>query len=118
MSYIMSYINTDTACCGLGEVDNINGEKPEEILRNIKNNFKKFYPDDEWGYGEFNGTFLIFSDIRKKKYGKDLAKYIVKNNLGEVGTLPSNKNPNSGNSLKVWLWRINFITLAEWYKNN
>ena len=105
----MADIVTGTECCGISELDGVYKGKPEEIIEDMYEQ-----------YGErFNGRYLIFSDRRRRNgYTRltRLARYIRENNLGRLTTLPPQVNPNSGNTLKVYLWAINLKTLSSWGK--
>ena len=52
----------------------------------------------------------------RKKYGEKFARLITDNHLGTVLETTSNINPNSINSLKVWLWTVDHEACAAYAK--
>lgn len=58
------------------------------------------YPFDHFRY-------VIFTQAKKMEhYGKAFAAFIEKHALGSVIHTTFNKNPNSGNFVKVWVWTV------------
>lgn len=98
-------------CCGIAELDGISAERPETIIKQL---FRDMYC-----YGEFNGTYAVFSNAIRFKSGNALARFIRVNKLGSVQAAGRPKrNPNSGNQLKVWMWSINRRALERWAQKN
>jgi len=60
----------------------------------------------------------MFTDAIINGNGMRLAKYIRKHGLGTIVETTHRKNPNSGNTMKVWLWGINHKRLKEWHGDN
>lgn len=99
-----------TQCCGIKEIANIAEDRnSKETVRQL---YEEIYENDK------NASFFIFSDICRKKYGKNLHKYIIKNHLGEVIKSKSQINPNSSNSLTMWIWTLNRKNLKKWSIKN
>jgi len=99
-------------CCGIKEIVDIDNytENPKQIILDICEDYYK---------EEHMCAFYIFSDIQKKKAGKNLKNFIQKNKLGLITLSPIRINPNSGNSLRVYLWTIDKKNLKQyWHKNN
>jgi len=91
-------------CCAVAEFDGLTND-PEDALAEIC---------DEWfTLDNFNGTFIIFTDIGDFSKGKALKKYIKANRLGTVTSPVAKKNPNSLNAVKVFLWRVNITKLEQ-----
>lgn len=107
-----------TRCCGLRELHGIQfgtfdpaGKEyqwshptPEEIVWYVKGRM----------FAEANArdcAFITFS--ASNEYGHDyrigdkLSAFIAKNRLGTVHKMKPARNPNSGNMLKAYLWRVN-----------
>lgn len=103
------YVDIQTLnCCGINEIDGIGDYKrePEKIVRDVC---------DRYFESTIKCAYYIFSDIGKKTAGKTLADYILKNKLGTI-TLPKTKiNPNSKNSLNMWIWSINAANLKKYW---
>ena len=104
-------IRDDFSCCGLNEIDGIrddeNKNHPERTVIEVA---KQFFSGDK------KCAFMIFTDIKRKKAGKTLEAYLRRNKLGTVTKSMPAINPNSKNSLTVWVWKINKKKL-ETYKN-
>ena len=98
------------SCCGLAEIASIgeNANNPEETIKIV---CRKMYEQFD------KAAFLVFSDIKKKEAGKNLARYITKNKLGIVQKSPSRINTNSKNSLAIWTWTINKRNLYNYWRN-
>lgn len=94
-------------CCGAGEIHGLMGN-PKLFMRELLPRMHRY--DGE----QFNGIYLMYSDINTCQRGETLTKYILENKLGDIATLPPQTNPNSGNLLKVWLWSIDFKVLDAW----
>ena len=84
--------------CGVRQLYNVELiHEKYEWLRELKQLAK--------GNGDF--AYLIFSDvIREEIGGKILAEEIVKAGLGSIGKSEEAINPNTGNRICVWLWRV------------
>lgn len=70
------------------------------------------------GVGTPRHPFLILTGIVTKSTDRgcgEVAAYITEHRLGEVTATPtSGRNPNSGNHLKVWVWKVNKVKLRAW----
>ena len=95
-------IERNLSCCGIHELVDIGIEgdnnPPEEIIEEVCKSYFR---------NESKCAFYIFSDIHRKRRGKQLVEYITKNELGKITESPTKINPNSESSLKVWIWTIN-----------
>ena len=54
--------------------------------------------------------FVTFTGVSTETYGQQFANLITENNLGELATLPSQKNWTN-NRIQHWLWRPNYPNL-------
>lgn len=91
------------SCCGIREITGITyGQTPRQVLTDINKDFR--------------AAFAIFSDNRGTDFraGTALAAEIEKYGLGTVTCGGHKVNPNTGNSLKVWLWRVNRDALSQY----
>lgn len=98
-------------CCGIRELIDIDAylTEPEQIIADVC---------EEYYIHEHRCAFYLFSDIQDKKSGKELSSFIKKNKLGTITMSPVRVNPNSDNSLRVYLWTISRANLRKyWYKN-
>ena len=119
--------------CGVFELEYISKMKdPAEVVRAFWENFKVTvgpYPD-RGRQVLSKKAFILFSattrpltrhiDTYKAAhanplYGKDLKKYIEDNNLGLVTESEERQNW-TGNWLKIYLWHVEWLKLAEFMK--
>lgn len=90
-----------TTCCGIRELAEIYTNSPQTCIRSIKNDWRQ------------HALYIFFSVISANyKYGRALADYIYKHKLGTVYALPPDRNPNSGNRLHVFWWKIDVNALS------
>jgi len=101
----MAQINKEIECCGINEIDGIDDD-PKDILEEV------CY---EYFDREHRCAFYFFSDIQDKKNGIQLKNFILKNNLGKITPSPTRINPNSSNSLRMWIWAINKKNLRAYW---
>ena len=52
-----------------------------------------------------------------ENYGERLADYITAQNLGTVTASAINRNPNSGNDVRVFVWAVDKHALTDWWKS-
>jgi hypothetical protein len=98
----VSYMAGVDGCCGISEIVNIyDDECPENTLMEVEPN---------------RCGVAFFSDINGYGYGRQLERLIKKCRLGAVIALPPTVNPNSGNKVKVWSWKVNNRALKAWQK--
>jgi len=97
-------------CCGLGEISGISSRGPKEIVKSLSR--------DMFADGDFNGTYMIFSDTGRCKHGNNLRKYIKKHKLGQVYSPRKKRNPNSGSTLKAYFWTFNQKRLKQFAIEN
>lgn len=116
------------ACCGIKEISGLSWYKtPEEALRgfaqvtyNRRKSKATRTPEGEIVNTQVPDPFdkfryVIFSQANvprmkdhpdRSRYGERLAELITNQKLGTLMDTGSNINPNSGNSLRVWIWTI------------
>lgn len=72
--------------------------------------FKKLINGDMSCCGDYSclkkGQTYLFSDSQGGN-GRKMAGWIQRHNLGSLTSTPWRLNPNSGNKIKVWVWRYN-----------
>ena len=103
-------------CCGIREVHNLGADRYED-------NPKKALIDIlQIRFEEYeNSAFILFSEVRTKKsykYGQQLKKLIEKLNLGKVLSTNSKINPNSKNTIRVYLWEVNQKAVKDYWNLN
>lgn len=114
MSLSLSHIS-----CGVRELHDLSGFRSvQEIIALIR--YAHPVKERAGGYSEeysnTNGlgnenirpAFFIFSNVSNSRRTATLCKYIADNNLGTVLSTESALNPNSGNHIKVHIWKVNW----------
>ena len=96
-----------TSCCGLREISGLGGAGTSrnalyEVAKIMYTNSKK-------------GAFVVFSAPSQHKYGDNLRNLITKTRVGTVSKSRARKNPNSLNTLNVYMWSVNDKVLKRWY---
>lgn len=89
-------------CCGIKEMTNVQNSTVRQMVTLVKST---------------QSPFIVFSTVRGTN-GKDLASYIKLNGLGTATKNKPALNPNSGNMLTVWVWRVDRKALKAFkFKN-
>lgn len=91
-----------TQNCGIREMNGIQNVDPSEVILSVAQQIDK-------------PAFLTFSAMRKQRgsrsrlsnEGLKLAAFIREHRLGSTSTLPPEVNPNTGNTIQMWIWRPN-----------
>lgn len=60
---------------------------------------------------------IVFSDNDFYGNGERLENLIKKHKLGEVVSLDWDKNPNTGNNIKTWLWKLNCANIRKYLRS-
>ena len=100
----------NTECCGVKELDGIDGYRTTDRLMFAL--CELLFDDGP------QMAFLTFTDLTRRKYGKNLQAYIKKHRLGSVISTQGRRNPNSGNTIKHYTWTPNFTAMKKWYAKN
>lgn len=118
----------DLECCGLKEFDGIiNYPDPAmAILALCAKLSDSSVSYGIWGphhfepanlrLGQMPFAHLIMSQAGKETYGMRLAKFIRANKLGRVTSGPPNRNPNTGNQVKVFIWTPNKPAIRKFWQ--
>jgi hypothetical protein len=85
-------------CCGLKELLGVSYDSPRTLAVEA---------------GNAGVPFLVFSDVATRGTAQKFAAYIRKHKLGTCATTRKAINPNSGNQLKVYLWRVDRRALRK-----
>ncbi len=107
----MPYINADIDCCGIAELVDIQlARTPEDAILPVYR-------------GTHDQGIILFSEARLrdngsltdwKGIGNQIRDFIRAKKLGTVVQLPTTKNPNSGNHVRAYLWRVNRTAMMKW----
>lgn len=71
-------------------------------------------------YGVPTNAYFVFTAVETSltpTYGEAFKAFILKNDLGTVIETTVNRNPNSNNPLRVYLWTMNLPNIKAWYNN-
>jgi hypothetical protein len=94
----------DLYCCGVKELQGVR-ENPKDIIDEVAaSNI------EDQGF-----RYLIYTDTKTFPGGKRLTNFIRSKKLGSVTSPRMGVNPNSGNKLKAYLWRIDLQALRKYY---
>jgi len=78
------------------------------------------YGPGDWGTEDYIQDLDDWQTDHQAKYGSKFARFIKKEKLGKVVTLP--KKPNSLNHpdhiVQMWLWSPDVEALRKWYAKN
>lgn len=102
-------------CCGIKELHGlnaVNGVVPPILTNAVEKEIE--------GIARLRGAhynaYMFFSDVAGNKGGPRLKEYIEKNGLGEVVTMPTRRNFNSGNDITMWIWVVDHEAFDQWTK--
>lgn len=95
-------------CCGNDEIYNLQRDPTENVLKVA---FQRYEEENK-------AAFYTFADVVGFKNGSRLAKFIVKNNLGQIVETRSKRNPNTDNRIRVWIWDVDDVALKRWWAKN
>src|SRR5258708_7051876 len=111
----------EISCCGVREIALLSAHRDAEsamksFVEETSPEVNTYYSDVPHRRDKFR--YALFSGTKRSKYVDWFATYIVANKLGEVVETGWNKNPNSGNQLKVCVWTIDWDALKKWSKGD
>jgi len=106
----------ETGFSGIVEIDGISDDynDGEYIMRRICYRLRKKYNR----IYKMKCHTLIFNGNIEYDYLSNLSKIIRKEKLGKLMVTKSKRNPNSGNTIKIYLWSVNNKKLSKWYGKN
>ena len=125
------YISTDTACCAMGEIGDLNLHKtPEDAMKAFCKQFTDYYSKSEL---HDIGAFYIFSGVVRCQegnadgcrcsnhdYAPKFAEYIKERGLGIVKESPGRRNRvnHPYHTVKLWIWAPSVKALQTWWKEH
>jgi hypothetical protein len=109
----MARLDPSYISCGVWELNDLS-EKTTNILEQVAREYRD--PDDPeaYEYDDDAFAFLVFSDVEGSN-GDVLAEHIRQERLGSLKESPARINPNSLNSIKVWVWAPDWDRLVREY---
>ena len=125
-------------CCGIKELTGIAYQPPKQVIQDFC--FQRTAPDIiAPGYesrpdveaqrarevltnNKFGCAFVLFTQAYLRDtgigYGDTLKSYIEEQSLGEVSVAGKERNPNSGNIVTIYLWKVDHAALFTWWEKN
>ena len=115
----------NTNCCGIDEIHNL-VENPVSNILAVVYNVNNWSCDDNGFLFDSPRGMYMFSDIDTfasgnkcpANYGKKTASFIKRHKLGTVTKSKNFLNPNTGNTLTVWLWIVDWVALEKFYRTS
>lgn len=111
-----------TNCCGLAEIDGVNDFGPtrderEGFFDDLISGLYGMRHTRDWHWP----TMILFTDARPPgtralTAGDRFARYIEEKELGSVTSTHWEKNHNTNNNIKVWIWRTNTSRCEEFFR--
>lgn len=105
--------------CGVHYLYGFSSDTPEAELKNAFRWRSANQPD-------WLCAFFVFSDYNfwqgfsgqqpGQQLGKALAKYISDQKLGTITASGEAINPNSENTIQVWIWQVDWKAMKAWCK--
>lgn len=107
------YVNDMLNCCGLREICELSSCTALEAMNNfVRDEFEYYHVDNDEATLKFR--HVIFTEAGRGRYGARFAAFIRNNNLGTIIETPRERNPNSGNLLKCFVWTLNIPNIKQW----
>lgn len=107
-----------TMCCGQRELHGIQDYTDYHPYKKCTPVQIISFVQEQMAHGGRDGVFVTFAAANGhgelSHQGEDLAKYIRAKKLGTLFSPRAARNPNSGNMLRVWLWRVDRVALRKW----
>lgn len=127
----------NTQCCGMREIDNISissdaagnlrvDKTAEQTLREFCAAVPRIvdYNDNARQKPHLNFALVVFTGVvvrrrsdqfsnRGDNYGQAFADLIVAEGLGDVTAGPTAENPNTSNTVRAWIWRLNVDAVRQ-----
>ena len=106
-------------CCGIRELAQLRSHRDPKTA--LKEFLRQIQPEHfAWGPLRQRDKFryVVFSATKRAKYGREFAKLIEDEKLGELISTGFNQNPNSGHIVKVWVWTVDHEALKAWKAKN
>lgn len=115
------------SCCGIQELCDLRGYTSggfDSVIEKLtRTGFIQLYPNYYQSYsdnGSLNAGSLIFTQADRSyneiRYGVRFAADVTKRKLGKVIAIPRYTNPNTGNTISVFVWVINKAGLLRYAK--
>lgn len=113
-----------TSCCGVDEIHDLVKNPVGNILAGVYHSDNFMCDREGFLFDEPCGMYM-FSDIDAfpagnkcpENYGKPTASFIRRHKLGTITKSKNFRNPNTGNTLTVWLWIVDWAALEKFYRD-
>lgn len=108
----MAQLNPVSACCGVREISYLGvDDDPKLSIRTLGEAIYNTSRSHRFRHAFF--TQANNPQAASRTYGEKFAAYITEHKLGKVVESDEQINPNSGNSLKVWIWTVDHEALSK-----
>lgn len=106
MSIYIDPSNISCGACQIGDISSYNDPKMalKDAIRVIKR------------YNNFNSAFILYSDRTSRSIAAALAKEIIDRGLGKITFSDAANNPNTNNSIRVYIWELNRARAHQFYE--
>lgn len=96
-------------CCGIKEIQGLSSwpNYPDDFFHAIRDH-----------NGSMPCAWVCFNGVRTGGYVSSFARFLEKEKLGPVISLPDIVNPNSNNMLDVRMWQVDHTALRAWYQRH
>lgn len=106
---------TRMQCCGIIEINGINGREPKDTLLLALTPGLHTPIIHKCGWVVFSQAYRPYGAAT---YGIKFKEYLEEHKLGVVVQLESTLNRNSGNTIDVFMWKVDHDALGKWYDEN
>lgn len=83
----------------------------------------RYFVADPLGHTRNLPAFFLFTQAKARKgrsrsYGEQFERLLKRHRLGTLISTPNNLNLNSGNNVKVWLWKVDRDACRRWWERD
>jgi len=102
-------LESSNISCGIRNMYDLNYATSEENTRYLAEMLFSFR-------SSYRCKFILFSDLVPESAGQKLADYLSSiPDIGEVHLCDDGVNPNTGNHIGIWVFKVNWNNFREWY---
>lgn len=110
------YLETTKISCGVRQLYYLHGSvtdrnSPHFGRAALPIDLVKFVAQKKAGGQRF--STVVFSDSKRRNYGRQLALFIKEKKLGSLSSSAQLKNANTGREIKTWVWNPDFKAIDK-----
>lgn len=106
------------SCCALSEISGLSDSTPDEVIVEIVNESSLDLHPQRGSCAAFIFTSAHSRPNVRRGYGHRFMNFIYKHGLGSVEVVHLPKNPNSGNYVIMFIWKVDWKALSKYAKEN